>query len=242
MSRSFAARLAWGGRPSLPDPDTYLNRYAHCDVLICGAGPAGLAAALAASASGARVILADEQSEMGGSLLSEAAALSETTATINGKSAALWLSETLDTLRGRECIRLLPRTTAFGVFPDRLIGLVERNTDHLADITGRTSARNAVAGARQAGDRGGGRHRAAADLRRQRSPRHHAGRCRRAPICNRYGAAPGARVVVATACDSAYRAADGRCAPLASRCPVIADLRPSRSPLRPRRARQPASR
>ena len=63
------------------------------DILIIGAGPAGLAAALAASRSGARVMVFDEQNEMGGSLLAE------TKATINGESAANWLAAALAELR-----------------------------------------------------------------------------------------------------------------------------------------------
>ncbi|HEX3649617.1 MAG TPA: 2Fe-2S iron-sulfur cluster-binding protein, partial [Pseudonocardiaceae bacterium] len=53
-----------------PDPAGYDKKYAHTDVLVVGAGPAGLAAAVAAADSGARVILVDEQPELGGSLLS----------------------------------------------------------------------------------------------------------------------------------------------------------------------------
>ena len=53
--------------PTRADPDTYEHRNAHCDVLVAGGGPAGLMAALAAARSGARVILADEQNEFGGS-------------------------------------------------------------------------------------------------------------------------------------------------------------------------------
>src|SRR5262249_2618586 len=60
-----------GRPPATPDPDRYQHTHAHCDVLIVGAGPAGLAAALAASQGGKRVILADEQAEMGGALLHE---------------------------------------------------------------------------------------------------------------------------------------------------------------------------
>ncbi len=57
-----------GRSPTENDPDTYDNFNRHCDVLVVGAGPAGLAAALAAARSGARVIIADEQEEFGGSL------------------------------------------------------------------------------------------------------------------------------------------------------------------------------
>ncbi|MGQ3026953.1 MAG: 2Fe-2S iron-sulfur cluster-binding protein, partial [Ferrovibrionaceae bacterium] len=67
-----------GRAPTAADADRYTQRYAHCDVLVVGAGPAGLAAALAASAGGASVMLCDDQAEFGGSLLSE------TTATIDG--------------------------------------------------------------------------------------------------------------------------------------------------------------
>ena len=113
-----------GRAPDLPDPDRYLHRYAHCDVLVIGAGPAGIAAALAASARGARVILCDEQAEPGGSLLAERAA------TVDGWPAAEWLAQALDALA--QTATVLPRTTAFGWYPDNLIGLAERITDHLA--------------------------------------------------------------------------------------------------------------
>ncbi|MBN8909253.1 MAG: (2Fe-2S)-binding protein, partial [Rhodospirillales bacterium] len=63
-----------GRAPTAPDPDHYAQQYAHCDVLVVGGGPTGLAAALAAAESGARVILCDEQAEFGGSLLAEAEA------------------------------------------------------------------------------------------------------------------------------------------------------------------------
>ncbi len=122
---AIRAAAGLGRAPTAPDPDRYLHHYAHCDVLVIGAGPAGLAAALAASAGGARVVLCDEQSELGGSLLSE------TDAHIEGQTAAVWLRETLETLGRRADVTLLPRTTAFGWFPDNLLGLVQRVTDHL---------------------------------------------------------------------------------------------------------------
>src|SRR6478609_6925832 len=49
-----------GKPPREPDPDRYQRTFDHCDVLVVGAGPAGLAAALSASASGARVVVCDE--------------------------------------------------------------------------------------------------------------------------------------------------------------------------------------
>ena len=54
-----AAGLGWA--PTERDPDIYDKMNQHCDLMVVGAGPAGLAAALSAARSGARVILADEQ-------------------------------------------------------------------------------------------------------------------------------------------------------------------------------------
>jgi len=122
------AAAGLGRAPAEPDPDRYAQQYAHCDVLIVGAGPAGLAAALAAADAGARVIFCDEQAEFGGSLLAEPAAQ------IDGKTTTAWLEQTTATLRRNPRVRLLSRTTAFGYFPHNAIGLCERLTDHRADV------------------------------------------------------------------------------------------------------------
>ena len=122
---AIRAAAGLGRAPTEADPDRYLHQYAHCDVLVIGAGPAGLAAALGAMATGARVILCDEQAEFGGSLLAEPHA------TIDQWPAAAWVAEAVSTLA--TSVTLLPRTTAFGWYPDNLIALVERVTDHLAD-------------------------------------------------------------------------------------------------------------
>ncbi|MEL7302714.1 MAG: sarcosine oxidase subunit alpha family protein, partial [Pseudomonadota bacterium] len=116
-----------GAAPAEPDPDRYVNHHATCDVLIAGLGPAGLAAALAASESGLRVIACDEQSEPGGSLLHDA------TAEIDGQPGSTWVAAAIATLDARENVILLPRTTAFGYFNHNHITLAERVTDHLAD-------------------------------------------------------------------------------------------------------------
>jgi sarcosine oxidase, subunit alpha len=110
-----------GEAPREPDPDRYEHVHAHCDVLIVGAGPAGLAAALAAGRSGARVLLADEQAELGGSLLSEPA----------DHAVHVWREATLAALRALPETRLLPRTTVFGYYDHNYLGLIERVSDHL---------------------------------------------------------------------------------------------------------------
>jgi len=116
-----------GRAPAQADPDRYAQRFAHCDVLVVGAGPAGLAAALAAAGAGARVILCDEQAEMGGTLLDGGAAR------IDGADEPEFVARVVATLAANGRVHLLPRTTAFGYFPHNNIGLVERLTDHLAD-------------------------------------------------------------------------------------------------------------
>lgn len=108
-----------GTAPTEPDRDSYAKRHAHADVLVVGAGPTGLAAALAAGRSGARVILADEQSEMGGTLLSE-------TASVDERPVSDWLAGALDQLASMPNVRLLPRTTIFGYYDHNLLLGLER--------------------------------------------------------------------------------------------------------------------
>jgi len=115
-----------GEAPTRADPDRYAQRYAHCDVLVVGGGPAGLAAATAAAASGARVILCDEQAELGGSLLGDGRS------SIDGLAAADWAQRTAAALAAHPRVTVLSRTTAFGYFPHNFLGLNERLSDHLA--------------------------------------------------------------------------------------------------------------
>jgi sarcosine oxidase subunit alpha len=114
-----------GVAPTEPDADRYVHRHAHCDVLIVGGGPAGLAAALAASQSGKRVILADEQSELGGTLLHDA------DSSIDRVPVHVWLRETLAALQSRANVTLLSRTTAFGYYNHNHVAMLERVTDHV---------------------------------------------------------------------------------------------------------------
>ncbi|TQS70821.1 sarcosine oxidase subunit alpha [Rhodobacteraceae bacterium] len=118
------AAAGLGVSPTEPDPDHYASRNLHCDVLVIGAGPTGLAAARAAAIDGLRVVLVDENSEMGGTLLSEPQA------EINGTAAWQWLEQELAELKSMG-VKIMTRTTAIGYYHQNLIGLVEKLTDHL---------------------------------------------------------------------------------------------------------------
>jgi sarcosine oxidase subunit alpha len=109
-----------GDAPSEVDPDHYAAGHAHCELLIIGAGPAGIDAALEASGTNKRVILIDEQDELGGGALSDPALWP-------------WLERSRKALADARNITVLTRTTAFGYFHDNFIGAVERLTDHLAN-------------------------------------------------------------------------------------------------------------
>ncbi len=113
-------RAAGLGKPSSePDPDRYEFVYAHCDVLVVGGGPAGLAAARAAASDGARVILAEQDTCFGGSLL-------WCGAEIDGLRGLDWVDQTVAALLAQSNVRLAPRTTAVGHYDHNSVALLER--------------------------------------------------------------------------------------------------------------------
>lgn len=123
----FIRKAAGLGRSPLEnDPDEYDNVNQHCDLLVVGAGPAGLMAALTAARSGARVIIADEQNEFGGHLLASRER-------IDGKPAVEWVQAVVEELAGYPDVMLLPRATVNGYHDHNFLTIHERRTDHIAD-------------------------------------------------------------------------------------------------------------
>jgi len=125
-----------GTAPDAPDPDRYDKMNAHCDVLVVGGGPAGLAAALAAGRAGARVIVADLDAEFGGSLLAQRDADADDEDPwmedeIDGISPTAWVARTVAELETMPDVRLLPRSTVFGYHDHNFLTIAERRTDHL---------------------------------------------------------------------------------------------------------------
>jgi sarcosine oxidase subunit alpha len=109
-----------GAAPALPDPDRYEERHEHCDVLVIGGGPAGLAAALAATRAAARVVLAEDRPVLGGALQWEEHL-------IDGQPSTEWVNAAERELRATATTRVLVRTTAFGCYDQNLVVLCERS-------------------------------------------------------------------------------------------------------------------
>ncbi|MBB2202376.1 sarcosine oxidase subunit alpha family protein [Gluconacetobacter tumulisoli] len=107
------------------DPDHYEKATAFCDVLVVGAGPAGLAAALTAGRAGARVILCEDDAQPGGRLLAEQLSL-------DGRPARDWVRDALAELGAMPEVRVMSRTTVFGTYDGGTYGALEHVTDHLA--------------------------------------------------------------------------------------------------------------
>jgi methylglutamate dehydrogenase subunit C len=98
------------------DPDAYEATNDHCDVLVVGAGPAGLAAAQAAGAAGARVILCERESVAGGGLLLDPA-------------FERWRADAVAALEAMPETRILRRTNVFGYYDHNCLGAVETLSD-----------------------------------------------------------------------------------------------------------------
>ncbi|WP_032405072.1 2Fe-2S iron-sulfur cluster-binding protein [Rhodococcoides fascians] len=113
-----------GRLAEISDSAKYDAMHAHADLLVVGAGPAGLTAALIAARSGARVIVVDDQSEFGGSLLGS-------DDVIDGRPALDWVTDAVTELSTFPDVTLLRRTTAFGSYDDGFVLALERRTDHL---------------------------------------------------------------------------------------------------------------
>ena len=218
-----------GRSPTEPDTDTYEHVNAHCDVLVAGGGPAGLAAALAASRAGARVIVAEEGPRFGGALLNETDDV-----TIAGAPSLDWVERTAGELAAAEDVRLLSRTTVFAYYDHNYLAMVERLTDHLApaEAAGLVRQRLWKVRAKQVVLATGAIERPLvfADNDRPGIMLAGAGRA----YLNRYGVKPGDRAVVFTGNDDAYRAAlDLNAAGVA--VAAVIDLRPEVAGALPRR-------
>jgi sarcosine oxidase, subunit alpha len=213
-----------GRLAEVTDSARYDAVHHHVDVLVVGAGPAGLAAALTAARAGARVALVDEQSEAGGSLLS-------TTEQLDGAPALQWVAAAVAELAGHPEVLHLQRTTAFGSYEDGFVLALERRTDHLGAAAPKGLSRQRVwrIRARSIVVATGAHERPVVFADNDRPGIMLAGAAR--TFLHRYGVLPGREAVVFTTNDSAYDAAlDLHRAGV--RVQAVVDARPEGSPRR----------
>jgi len=110
-----------GALSGKPNTDAYDKAFAHCDLLVIGAGPAGLMAALTAARAGADVILADEDTSPGGRLNGE-------THDVNGIPGHIWASELSEELAEMPNLRLMTRTSVVGAYDQGTYGALEKSS------------------------------------------------------------------------------------------------------------------
>jgi methylglutamate dehydrogenase subunit C len=103
-----------GNAPTESDPDRFSQRAAFCDVLVVGAGPAGLQAALDAAEAGKRVILVEQDNILGPSLIRDPQDLD-----------TVWIEATAIRIRAAGGL-ILTRTTASGYWEHDLVTLTQR--------------------------------------------------------------------------------------------------------------------
>ncbi|WP_395666280.1 sarcosine oxidase subunit alpha family protein [Methylocella sp.] len=190
-------RAAGLGRASgLDDPDSYERANLHCDLLIVGAGPAGLAAALAAARSGARVVLCEDDFRLGGGLLDERGR-------VGGGTGPQWADAAAAELAALPDVRVLSRTSVVAAYDGGTFAAVERVADHLLEpppFTPRQRFWRVVA--RRAVLATGATERPLVFPDNDRPGVMLAGAARR--YLNRFGVAVGRRVVIHTTTDQGW--------------------------------------
>jgi sarcosine oxidase subunit alpha len=186
-----------GTAPAARDPDRYAWRNAHCDLLVVGAGPAGLVAALTAARSGARVLLVESEPAPGGSLLDRREPLA-------GVPPRAWIASLASALAALPNARLLARATVVGAYDHGVFAALEE-LDGASSVGRRLRQRWWRIRARRALLATGAVEQPLVFADNDRPGVVLAGAARR--YAHRYAVAAGRRVVVATNHDGAYRAA-----------------------------------
>ncbi|MEM1362366.1 MAG: sarcosine oxidase subunit alpha family protein [Pseudomonadota bacterium] len=134
---AIRASAGLGALSGSVDPDSYANGFKHADLLVIGAGPAGLMAALTAGRAGLRVIVADEDTRLGGRLNAE-------TLEIAGAPGHQWATEAAAELAALPNVTVMPQSTVFGVYDGGQYGILERGTAQVRATFWRVRARHAV--------------------------------------------------------------------------------------------------
>ncbi|MGH8139092.1 MAG: 2Fe-2S iron-sulfur cluster-binding protein [Steroidobacteraceae bacterium] len=200
-------RLAGLGRASLErDPDRYDVRNAHCDVLVVGGGAAGLGAALRAALAGERVVLAEQDSQLGGHGAWAGLAAENGGLGAGNRGAGAGNAAGIESLTaaGRQLdehpdVKILRRTTAVGYYDHDVVAMVEHVPQSRANGP---RERYWVVRAKRVVLATGSLEQPLIFSHNDRPGIMLAGSARQ--YLRRYGVAPGRRTLVATNNDSAY--------------------------------------
>ncbi|WP_027165501.1 sarcosine oxidase subunit alpha family protein [Mesorhizobium sp. WSM3224] len=192
----FIRKAAGLGRAGTdPDPARYEVRHAFADVAIIGSGPAGLSAARAAAAAGARVALIEQDFLLGGQLLAER----------SDGIAAAWLNEVEAELKGLETVTLMKRTSAFGVYDGNVLGLAAQREPLDTRSTGEARQTVTMLRAHSVVFATGAIERPMVFSNNDRPGVMLASAAR--TYLNRFAVLPGKKIIVAAANDAAWRTA-----------------------------------
>ncbi|WP_411036954.1 2Fe-2S iron-sulfur cluster-binding protein [Shinella sp. BYT-45] len=219
VCEGFIRRAAGLGKAGeAADPDRYEKVNAFADVLVAGGGVAGMRAALAASESGARVILAHGGPNLGGIARWSGS-------TVDGQPANEWIDKTEAELRRRGNVRILLRCMVWGAYDGSVFAALEKVSDHRGKpAPGAPRQRHWVIRTESVVHATGAHERPLVFPGNDRPGVMLAASAAR--YASQYAAAPGRRVVVFTNNDSAYASARILHAAGVS-VSAIADLRPA---------------
>jgi len=98
-----------GSSPTKDDPHKYEHYHYHCDTLIVGSGVSGLYAAKIAADKNLKVLLVEQEFEIGGAILSS----NKYENKINEKSQTEWKNQILDELKKSNNVKIITSTTLF---------------------------------------------------------------------------------------------------------------------------------
>ena len=126
-----------GKSPTEPDPDIYEHKYVHCDVLVIGAGVAGILAAKTAAKNELKTLLLDEKNELGGSTIYQ----DTNHIKINNQNSSIWLENEINDLKKIDNLKIKTRTSVAAYHGYNYLLARENLTEHLPHSNKRNKVR-----------------------------------------------------------------------------------------------------